>query len=339
MMKLSIMRDFFGAETLSSNDTLIDTILNHWGYDKGPVNFIRASNNFVFKFFHAGKPCVLRLTDIEKVPYNDVVAELNFLKYLYKNNVCVNIPLKSLAEQEVEVCHTSIGVFYGVVFNYFEGCIYDIDELEEKQFELWGEALGGLHQVSVNCSTIQRISHLDNLNATKHLLKGQEHAAHQELLTLTHWLGTVQKTSRNYGLIHFDFELDNLIWDGDKVQIIDFDSSISSWYVADIAFALRDLFENGVNLTNKYFVAFVKGYRKKMEVSQQDLHEIPMFLRLHNLETFVKLQTIIDIETSTLHENPQWLIDLVNKLERKVKAYRESFSHHLPVKPDKKKTT
>ena len=76
-----------------------------------------------------------------------------------------------------------------------------------------------------------------------------------------------------------------------------------------------------------------------MEVSQQDLHEIPMFLRLYNLETFVKLQTILDIETSTLHENPQWLIDLVNKLERKVEAYRESFSRYLPVESDEKKTT
>jgi Ser/Thr protein kinase RdoA (MazF antagonist) len=325
MMKLSLMKKFFEAGTLNPDSPLIEGILSRWGYDRGTVSFIRASNSFIFKFSQAGRSYVLRLTHVEQVTQSGVEAELAFLKYLSENNVCVYLPLKTLAGQEIELCHTPVGSFYAVVFQYFAGKIYDIDELEERQFALWGEALGNLHRVSVSCSGIQRASCFDHLAQSKNLLREQEHVAHEELLTLTHWLETRQKTEQNYGLIHFDFELDNLIWDGDKIQIIDFDKSIFSWYVADLAFALRDLFEHDLDLTNRYFVSFIEGYRRRMEISQQDLHEIPMFLRLHNLETFLELQTAMGLEKSAFHENHQWIIDLTNKLERKVNEYRESF--------------
>jgi len=34
----------------------------------------------------------------------------------------------------------------------------------------------------------------------------------------------------------------------------------SYWYVADVAFALRDLFETGVDLSHPSFHAFIRGY-------------------------------------------------------------------------------
>jgi hypothetical protein len=42
-----------------------------------------------------------------------------------------------------------------------------------------------------------------------------------------------------------------------------------------------------------------------------------MFLRLHNLEAFIKRQTIMDIEKSVPDKNPQWIIDLMNKAEER----------------------
>lgn len=325
MMKLSLMKKFFEAGTLNPDSTIIEGILNCWGYDRGTVSFIRASNSFIFRFSQAGRPYVLRLTAVEQVTQPGVEAELAFLKHLDANKVCVYLPLKNLAGREVECCHTPVGSFYAVVFPYFAGRIYDIDELEERQFALWGEALGNVHRSSSTCSGIQRASCFDGLAHSKSLLREEEHAAHEELVTLTHWLQTRQKTDTNYGLIHFDFELDNLIWDGDSIQIIDFDKSIFSWYVADIAFALRDLFEYDVDLTNKSFVSFIEGYRRSMPIHQQDLPAIPRFLRLHNLETFIELQSVMDFEASTVQENPQWMLDLIKKLEKKVNEYRESF--------------
>jgi Ser/Thr protein kinase RdoA (MazF antagonist) len=45
----------------------------------------------------------------------------------------------------------------------------------------------------------------------------------------------------SYGLIHGDFELDSLIWDGERAQALDFDAAVYAWYAADIAIALQDV--------------------------------------------------------------------------------------------------
>ena len=71
------------------------------------------------------------------------------------------------------------------------------------------------------------------------------------------WIGTneaVNITFESFNIgphiinneIHFDFELDNIVWNTDKTGIIDFDDSAFYWFVADIAFALRDLYDDSV---------------------------------------------------------------------------------------------
>src|SRR2546430_7254258 len=64
---------------------------------------------------------------------------------------------------------------------------------------------------------------------------------------LTSFLSALTVTETNSGLIHGDFELDNLFWQDDTIALLDFDDCSYSWYVADVAFALRDLFATGVD--------------------------------------------------------------------------------------------
>ena len=93
--------------------------------------------------------------------------------------------------------------------------------------------------------------HIQQLAELDRWLPQSESLARRELETIKTWLTTLEINQDNYGVIHFDFELDNLIWDGDNVQIIDFESSMEHWYAADIAFALRDLFNGKVDFSNE----------------------------------------------------------------------------------------
>jgi Ser/Thr protein kinase RdoA (MazF antagonist) len=325
MMKLSVMRDFLESAVFNQDNNIVDSILNKWGYDKGTVNFVRASNNFIFIFNKEGKRYILRLSDTTKTSRHEIESELELLIYLYQKNLCVNIPFKSLSGNDVEILNTPFANFYAVVFNFFEGRILDIDELGESQFKLWGESLGNLHKVSSNYKTVKRDSCFDYLDMIRDGISKEDNFAYKEFETILNWFNTLNITESNYGLIHFDFELDNLIWDGNTPQIIDFESSIYSWYIADIAFALRDLFNNGFCPSDKYFKSFIDGYRKEMDISEQDLNEISMFLRYHNLLTYIKLRKTLDIGEEILSNNLQWLINLYNKLKFKINEYRMSF--------------
>lgn len=95
------------------------------------------------------------------------------------------------------------------------------------------------------------------------------------------------------------------------------------WYSSDIAFALRDVFNGDVDLSNNSFQLFLKGYRSKMHVADKEIDAIPMYLRFHNLITFGDLLRTVDVENDL--NNPQWITTLHKKLESKMNDYRDGF--------------
>ena len=62
----------------------------------------------------------------------------------------------------------------------------------------------------------------------------------QEAKLLNELFSKLPKNEQNYGLVHFDFELDYIFYDisTDMLNIIDFDDSMYHWYAMDIEQAL-----------------------------------------------------------------------------------------------------
>ncbi|TDL67514.1 hypothetical protein E2R56_20205 [Rhodococcus qingshengii] len=321
MMNLSMMKNFLEADS-----SPINSVLEKWGYDQDSVSFFRASSNFIYTFKRNDKKYILRLTP-EGNP-DLVEKELSFLTFLTEQQVNVNLPIPSLNGNIIETIQCPLGVFYAVVFNYLEGTLFDIDEIEESHYFLWGEALGNLHHYSQAYSQSQFHSDKHTIQGlvtkAEQFLSSSEVFACKELEVLKSWMNDLPINKQNYGLIHFDFELDNLIWSGEKVQIIDFESSVYGWFSADIAFALRDLFPTEIDLSNPLLQLFLKGYRTKKEITDSELLDLPMFLRLHNLITFTGLLKTLDIKSNT--SNPEWVEGLIKKLNTKIENYRNSFS-------------
>lgn len=290
MMKLSIMRDF-----LESNESefLVHSLLENWGFEQDSVQFLRASSNFVFVFERNGEKYILRITP--NGDRNKLMEEVAFLSFLSMNEVSVNRPERSKKGNMVEETKNDLGVFQAVVFRFLTGAQYEVEELSERQLYLWGEALGNLHSYSKQF--IKKSSTRNQLTDLENFLPESESSARRELETLKTWFMTFDINEANYGIIHFDFELDNLIWDGDNVQMIDFESSMEHWYTADIAFALRDLFNGDVDFSNNSFQLFLEGYRSKMHVTDKEINAIPMFLRFHDLITFADLLRTVELRT------------------------------------------
>ena len=120
----------------------------------------------------------------------------------------------------------------------------------------------------------------------------EEYGARQALDRLTDELGQLPIHDQNFGLIHYDFEPDNLIWDGEHPGMIDFDDCVWYWFVADIAGALSDVFgdrASQVDFQNATYLRFIEGYRSVRQIEQTELELIPLFLRLQNLVTFTRL--------------------------------------------------
>jgi Ser/Thr protein kinase RdoA (MazF antagonist) len=316
MMKLSIMRDFLHSPSCKE---CVKAALSLWNYEEGSEQFIRVSSNFVFKFQRGKDSLILRMTPGED--QNKLKMEMDFLTLISNHGITVNLPVPSLNGDLIETIHTKLGDFQAVVFNCFEGEHLEIEDISNARVSAWGKALGSIHSASSTAAWEETAPYkLENL------LKGNEGilpvSALQEQQFLQHWLNELQQSSESYGPLHFDFELDNIIWRGNVPQVIDFESSVAGWYAADIAFALRDLFEHGIDLQDEKFRLFLEGYRQACSITEKEITNIPTFLRLHNLITYKRLLTAVDVEADSESE---WVNELIEKLEKKMNQYETEF--------------
>ena len=147
-----------------------------------------------------------------------------------------------------------------------------------------------------------------------------------ELAQMQNELARLPRDEKNYGLIHYDFELDNIIWDGERPGIINFDGCACYWFVADIAAALRDVVNDradAVDMRNTTFRAFIAGYRLACEIDEDELRHIPLFLRMHNITTYAKL--LRTLQAGKRSAEPEWMDGLREKLTGVLQRYHENF--------------
>jgi Ser/Thr protein kinase RdoA (MazF antagonist) len=312
MMKLSIMRDFLQSPLCKEQ---VKGVLSLWDYEKDSERFIRVSSNFVFSFKSGDDSFILRLTPGED--QHKLKREMDFLTILSKQGLIVNTPVPSMNGKLIEPLVTEAGNFQAVVFQFFCGEHLEIDGVSNDRMIAWGRALGSLHAASNGAASLREHSRLERLFEGK--VAGMPAAVQQEEAYLREWLNGLEQSSEVYGPLHFDLELDNILWRGSVPQIIDFESSLTGWYAADIAFALRDLVENAVDLQDGKFNLFLEGYRQAWPIGDKEVENIPMFLRFRRLITYKQLLLSLDLRVE--HDQPDWVQELMMKLGTKITQY------------------
>jgi Ser/Thr protein kinase RdoA (MazF antagonist) len=327
MMKLSLMQAVVDTLNDTYTSPIADTIVAAWAHDHDSARYFRASANFVFVFKHAGQSYILRFTHADERSADAIQAELAYLQHLATHGVPVALPIRSLSGSLVESIATSLGVFHAAVFERLPGRQFDVGDLSLTQFTRWGSALGALHQVAEGYAGAGRPTMHDHLRMLSQQLPAHEDAARRMLALLERQVAALPTSEQTFGLIHYDFELDNLLWSDQRVSIVDFDDCAGYWFVADIAFALRDLFDDQaeqIDVADARFQAFMAGYREMRSMTDAELRHLPLFLRIHNLVSFAKVLRAADIDNA--HAAPAWVVDLQAKLVRIAQTYRDSFA-------------
>ncbi len=102
--------------------------------------------------------------------------------------------------------------------------------------------------------------------------------------TRQHIRGALERYGRapeSYGVIHADLHTSNLLVDGDRLTVIDFDDTGFGWYLYDIAVALS----RGQDRPDFAAIeaAFFKGYRSRRAISEAARAMVPMFLLVRGM--------------------------------------------------------
>ncbi|MFD2043437.1 phosphotransferase enzyme family protein [Ornithinibacillus salinisoli] len=323
MMKLSTMKKVIDTVDRDWKSPLAERILERWGYDEGTVFCFRASANFIFMFKRAGKSYFLRFNDSCEKELKQIESELQIVQYLQDSSLKVSRPVKSNNENYIEVVNTESGTYYAVVFEALQGKQYEMEEINNEQIFRWGSSLGELHQ-TLKClpDDLQknRPNWQDHLYKMEELLYPSETAAYREVEKLSKWAEGLRVTKENYGIIHYDFELDNVMFENNTLGVLDFDDCSNYWYVADIVYALRGI--EHFNVNNSVIKIFIEGYESETMLDRSILNEASGFVRMHHVVSLAKLTRAVDVAASTTH--PEWLTHLHKKLSERIKFYRDS---------------
>jgi Ser/Thr protein kinase RdoA (MazF antagonist) len=331
MMRLStlwkVLQTFDAAEERSP---VADLVAQPWEHDPDTLRLVRASANFVCRFRVGGAEHFIRFADASERNRETIEGEVDLLEWLGRTGMAVIRPVQSRSGNLVETVETNAGIFNAVAFGRLSGSHFSIDDLDHQRFQAWGVALGRLHSRTAEYSgpaLAARPTWRVQLDQARAYVAADALPILTELDTIGEALDALPTERNHQGLIHGDFELDNLCWShegSDALAILDFDDCTYHWFAADIAFALRDLFDRGVDRSDTRICAFLRGYLEHYPLDDELIAALPLFSRLSRLHVYARLIRSLDLPDRS--DQPDWLRCLRIKFEARTSAYRRSLT-------------
>ncbi|WP_245585967.1 phosphotransferase enzyme family protein [Paenibacillus pinihumi] len=306
---------------LFHNEELASMLLGYWKFDQLSLElfkYYRISSNAIYPFQDQDQTRLLRFAPRSGKFRENVMAELEFLRYLRSCGYSVPESIPARDSEELVIATTPWGEYYASVFKRVAGVQLSSTSLGNEIVYGYGQALGQLHRLSSEYvpGNHRRWSHLDVLHWIEDILVGfpNEKAAKTEARLLRDFFATIPATKANYGLIHYDFEYDNVFYDEAtrSCHVIDFDDAMYHWYALDIANALdslQDLIDPQAYADKKQL--FMEGYAAEYPLADEHADIMPACRRFASLYGYAR--TLHSTAEQWLHE-PEWMVHLRARL-------------------------
>ncbi len=318
MMNVQEMRRIVDRVTNDEMPSFVEAVVQNWSADIDTLAYFRSSANHIFRFQAAGKPFYLRLSSKTERLLQSLQYELGLVLYLAGQGLPVAKPVPTKTGNLIEVLDAG---YYAVAFEGLPGKQWmEPDDLNPDLSYLWGKTLAQIHTFSQSYSAptpYDRSHWLHQLHTAQTFLSADETAIQKTLQDGIAWLNTLPINTENYGLIHGDLELDNLIWDGKTLGVIDFDGTCYNWYAADIALALDDMWDDNPVIVED----FLKGYTSVYPIAHNLTEFIPRFRRVYDAWQFAHMQRVYrDID---IQGQPEWLVKMYRRHENWFETKRQ----------------
>ncbi|SDW18014.1 phosphotransferase enzyme family protein [Paenibacillus sp. CF384] len=307
---------------LFHNENLTEMILRNWDYDAESTEMFqkyRISSNAIYPFLKEGKTQLLRFAPIEEKSRTNIEAELAFIKYLQEHEYGVLVAVKSNAGEELAEIQTPWGGYYASVFERVPGSAMNQTDLTDEIVFSHGQALGELHRLSSEYEPgdQRRWSHREVLDWIDDQIKElpNEEAARSEVQLLRDYFAVLPIHSQNYGLIHYDYEYDNVFYDYEtkRCYAIDFDDAMYHWYAMDIEQALDSLQDCiSEELYDHKKQRFLEGYSTAYALPENMESVLPALRRFANIYGYARL---IRCVAETWDHEPEWMQHLRTRFE------------------------
>ncbi len=222
-------------------------------------------------------------------------------------------PVPSSSGSLVETVATPAGEYHVAVLSEAVGEERDVDDLTAEQAHEWGAALARFHRDAVTHASIVRDLDADSVarNSINPFLALSE-TEDTELRTAANalgerWISAIQDLPT--GVLHGDFELDNLRGEGREIVAFDLDETSIGPFVIDIAAAVRDLVGDGRVFTDpehpQFLSAFLAGYSTERALTPAEQDALALSTAFIAARSLVRGRGVRDAGTAA--DDPEWL--------------------------------
>ncbi|MBG9939704.1 phosphotransferase enzyme family protein, partial [Bacillus tropicus] len=237
--------------------------------------------------------------------------EVTYMNFLYQNGLGVPPIVPSLQGNFVEKLTLDKEVFT-VLYKAAPGVHLPKYEWNSNIFKKLGKQIGKLHRISKSFEKTKPVKHINDWyrNEEYNFLKyiPQEETAIREIASdvLTS-IKELQKSTSNYGLIHGDLWLENiLVEDNSNLTIIDFQDCEKHFYIFDLAVPIYSAIEysftgNGNIADYEYSItkALFEGYQEENELPTEMIDKFPLFIKLKEIFEYSLMHMYWDKEELT----------------------------------------
>ncbi|MBP3657256.1 MAG: phosphotransferase [Clostridia bacterium] len=302
-------------EDLFEHFDLARLALTHYPHDPASLDAwlprFRISSNAVYPFCDDGGLCFLRLCPEGEKPLAHIEGEIAFIRHLRDAGYPAMEPLPMTDGALCRTLHTPWGRWHVSAFRAVPGMPLEDAPLGGDTLMAYGASLARLHDLSAG-QAFARPSYEETAAQMRPLLP---QALHPVLDGVMADLAALPRTDETFGLVHYDFELDNIFLDpaSGVISVIDFDDSLYHFYALDIAQALdslADRFEGDALAGARS--SFLRGYRSVRPFTAEQT--LPLMRRFVDLRAVARLTHCLD---SAPAARPQWLVQLEAKLTYK----------------------
>jgi Ser/Thr protein kinase RdoA (MazF antagonist) len=321
---------------LFNNFALAEMLLKNWDYDQTSLHLLqdfRISANAIYPFRQNGELCFLRCSPCSEKLKEHLISELDFINYLRTTGYQALEPLLGKTGAQWLQKSTPWGDYYACAFKRVQGQAICETDLDDPLILSYGRALGQLHALSATYAAPnpKHWTHTEVFDwiAGELKLLPPDPKARYELNMLREFFFHLTLTPANYGLVHYDFETDNVFYDPSSglCSVIDFDDAMYHWYVMDIVQALDSLKQQVAGEAFAHLKAvFLSGYSSQFAIDDDLLAATPILRRFASLYRYTRTKRSIQEHWDN---EPAWMVDLRLKLEKMLKTDAASFGKPL----------
>ena len=275
-----------------------DAVAASWGLAPGSARWWRSSASHVFVVTAGpGTPrCYLRFVPADLVRASSQLAVTSWMRALRAHGVAFAQPLASVNGRDVETVPTDRGDMTAVCVEAAPGEEVDVGALTAEQASAWGTALARVHVIPVHDVVADGLPDLgERLRRAADVLD-DDPAVQAAVADIRGDVVALPRTPGSHGLVHGDFELDNLAWADGGFTSFDYDDAHRAPYVADVAWAVRDLLGGGVQPTAEHRArlrAFVAGYASVRPAVDAELRRLAVLARAGAVVRLAGLRTVL----------------------------------------------